>query len=252
MKRILGIVVIGLGVALLSVTGNEPSTSARPGHGRKADNRRDVEELQERLRTPHDYVAEADARIVRERAQTLVVEERLRSETDRLLRAMTAHLEDEAPHASARLARLVDLSGLARFLVEEAERRTERLQWLPLGRVKAPAFLAAVAFEESSWRWKDASLRGSRGERCAFQVGTTAVQWSGHTEDEVVHDPVACLDAALNVMRLCVERCGENPAEKWMGCYATAGTCGGAPDVVATRFTLARKFLLFAQRSVDD
>lgn len=172
--------------------------------------------------------------------------DQLDHETDRLAGAMRQFLEQEAPLASGRLARLMNVDGLAVRLVHEVDRRNQRDDWLPLSRDKAASFLAAVAFHESSWRWRDPRVRGRAGEGCAFQVAPSTAHMLGYRIERLANDFNACLDAALAVMRLCAERCGETPAERWMGCYASAGRCGAAPDVVGVRFETTRRLLAAA------
>jgi hypothetical protein len=191
--------------------------------------------MQKRIGTP--TAVDWRAEWARQTEAALARDRELEAEAQSLESAMLGHFKVKG--GSDREAVRRDLAGLARHLVYGAERR--RARWLPLGRGKAPAFLAAIAFEESSWHWRRASLIGLRGERCMFQVGPSAARWAGSSAEQIARSPDACMDAALNTMRICAERCGE-PAERWLGCYAT-GECGGAPGVVETRFVLARGLL---------
>jgi len=228
------------------------NTNAEPAHRRSAGARaseqesmgRRMLEIGRRLSLPAEPWEVVRARGIEEaHRQSLAVVERglkLDAESAALASAMRAHLTREAPAASERLARIIGVDGLASRIVRGVDARTG---WLPLGRAKAPAFLASVAFHESSWRWRVRDLRGSRGEGCAFQIAPSTAYLVGARPEVIAKDFGACLDAAVEVMRLCAERGGDVPSEDWMGCYATAGRCGGAPDVVEQRFATARLLL---------
>lgn len=146
---------------------------------------------------------------------------------------------------SAEVARERNIDRFARFLVYEVEDRYQRGEWLPLGREKAPAFLAAIALHESSWRWLDSNFKGDRGERCAFQVSYNAMHNMNVSPHLVATDPSVCLDVALNVFHTCMKRCGDTPAEDWMACYAQSGQCtdAGITWVVRKRFETTRQIL---------
>lgn len=240
MKRFLAVAAVVLCLAVLASWAGDASRAAehRPARRSVVD---DVAALRARLAAPRDYVAEHMREIQARQAAEERAAKALDNEARTLAIAMRAHLARTAPGAEDRLARVLDVDGLARFLVTEVDRRHQAGDWLPLSRQKAPTFLAAVSYFESSWRWNDSRIRGSRGERGAWQVGDYGVRKSGHTGREVSASPVAALDAALWVMAECARKCGETPAERWFGAYATAGRCGGAPDVVAPRFVLARR-----------
>lgn len=240
MKRFLAVAVVVFCLAVLVSWAGDTSRAAehrRPVHSVTDD----VAALRARLAVPRDYVAEHMHEIQARQAAEAQAAKVVDDEAQALARAMRAHLARTAPGAEERLARVLDVSGLARFLVAEVDRRHRAGEWLPLGRQKAPTFLAAVSYYESSWRWNDSRIRGSRGERGAWQVGDYGVRKSGHTGREVSASPVAALDAALWVMRVCSEQCGNAVAERWFSCYCTAGTCGIVQDVVGPRFALARR-----------
>lgn len=203
----------------------------------------DVAALRARLAERHDWIAEAEARDAGRLAAARAAENARRAQVQRLAVSMRRFLEAEAPSAGARLAQIADVDGFAVVLVDVVQARVRAGRWVPLSREKAPAFLAAVAFHESSWRWRDASLRGARGEGCAMQVSPSAAAITGHRFERVVREPAACVEAAVDVMALCAAKCGDVPAESWLGCYASAGQCGAAPDVVALRFATARRLL---------
>lgn len=218
------------------------SATAEPQHTRRAQLEADLAELNARLTTGRDYLAEHDAhqeRLAEEwNAETQKSLARV-SEAAELSYSMRRHLESTVPGRSDVLAKRLSVDAFAILLVEEVNIREEAGRWLPLGRRKAPAFLASVAFHESGWRWRNPDLRGSRGEGCAFQVAPTTSRLIGYDPDEVARRPLVCVRAALDAMEYCAKTCGDVPAEGWLGCYGT-GTCGGAPEVIEKRFALAR------------
>jgi hypothetical protein len=225
------------------------NTSAEPGHrvqpvavGTEQDEMQQrMDEVRSRLSAPVVSWEVLRRRVVdAARAEAGERESKLSEETATLATSMRAHLDREVPGSTERLARAIGVDGLASRIVRGVDGRTG---WLPLGREKAAAFLASVAFHESSWRWRDRSLRGRRGEGCAFQIHPSTARLVGAQPEVIASDFGACLDTAIEVMRICSERCGDVPAEGWMGCYATAGTCGGAPEVVEQRFVTARLLL---------
>ncbi len=160
----------------------------------------------------------------------------------RMRSVLSARIPGSTPRTVEDEARRRDVDGLARVLVEWSEARAGRGAWLPLSREKAPAFLAAVAFHESSWRWRSERLRGSRGERCAMQVHPRVLELGHFDPAAVSRDVGRCLDASAWLMERCARICGEEPAEAWVGCYAS-GRCGWAPAVVGERLATARLLL---------
>ena len=186
----------------------------------------------------------------REHQAAMEKERQLESKVDRLHKAMLAFVSEHehlGAAGAARVDRIRNLEGLANLLVREINDRVSRGEWVPLDEDKAPAFLASVAFYEYSWNWRNSNITGSRGERCMFQVAPSSIPQTGFTEDQVARDPRACLTAAIYWMKTVAERCGDTPAEGWLGAYATGGICGGAPDVVKMRFDMTRWLL----RSID-
>lgn len=231
---------LAVSLCIVAVARNE-QVSAVPEPRRRSRVEDDVAALRARLARPRNYLAEARVRDDERMRIREGHEKALDVEAVGLLRAMRAKLSREVP-ANVELGDRLDIAGLARFIVRDVDRRHSRGDWLPMGRQGAPFFLTSVAFFEGSWRWRNVNLRGSRGERSVWQTNRSAWRWSGHTEQEVATDPVAALDAAINVMRLCAEKCSDmNFGPRAMGCYASAGVCGAAPDVVRPRFALAEK-----------
>ena len=231
------VVVAAYAVLAVALVADRPA-GARPER-RRADATADVEAMRARLLAPTPIPElRPNPVALRESARL----ERLAAESGRLARAMEGYsreVDGLAPEATARL----DLSGLARWLVWSAELGAGEGLWLPLGRAKAPAFLASIARHEVSWRRRRAP-RGPAGEGCALQVAPSTAGALGFSPREVATDRVACFRAARAALEHCARKCGEVPAEGWLGCYATrGGLCGGVPDVVAPRFETARDLL---------
>lgn len=136
-----------------------------------------------------------------------------------------------ADHARE-LAERRDLLGFAQLLQTVVEARDRAGLWVPLGRENAPPWLAAVAYHEYSWRWKETTLRGGIGERCAFQLAGGAInRWrvrrnaslplvlSPETiraermtkrgaETRVTRRPRDCAEAAIEWMEHSAQKCG--------------------------------------------
>jgi len=232
------------------------STNAEPAHAGSIDRRsseqvevqRRIVEIGRKFSAPTESWEVVRARAV-EAARRAVGEKeaRLSAESATLAASMRAHLERQAPAAGERLARITAVDELAERIVRWAEDHSG--EWLPLGRDKAPAFLASVAYHESSWRWRDRDLRGARGEGCALQIAPSTARLVGLSPEAIAGNLDACLDAAVRVMRLCSERCGDVPAENWFSCYCTAGQCGAVQEVVRARFDLARDLLGYMRGS---
>ena len=122
-----------------------------------------------------------------------------------------------------RIVRERDLRGFAFLLYDVARTRQHDGRWLPFGD-RAPFFLASVAFHEFSWRWRDRTTRGGIGERCAFQVTKAPINnWRrlqvqqdpslarlsyGWFADQVAHNPYSCVEAAIEWMDNCAQKCG--------------------------------------------
>lgn len=169
----------------------------------------------------------------------------LGQEADRLGNAMVEHFTSAG--ASVAEAERRDLRGLARFIVYSVDRRAREHQWVPLGRTKAPSMLAAIAFHESSWRWRSSQLRGGAGERGAWQVHPTTSRHFGFNPRDVAASPEVAFAVALRVMNFCAEQCGQDP-ERWLACYAQKGQCSGAEEVVESRLATTRELLRLAVR----
>jgi len=234
-------------LSILFLVGCGPANADEQHGRRRTDFDGELRRLRERLaQPPTNYVEQArredEARLARWHAR----EADFRARVSRLQTSMHDYFIEAG--GSDRLARRIDLDGFAVLVVRTVETRVEQGEWVPLDRDKAAAFLAAVAFHESSWRWMDAGLRGSRGERCAFQVSDSAARIVGANPTDIARDPAGCIEAALDVMDVCRRRCGDQPAERWFGCYASAGQCGAAPDVVGERFETARRLLGRAEK----
>ena len=186
--------------------------------------------------SPAQRRREADAR----RADQLF------KEASALAAAMTRYAK-EVDHTSERILRVLDLPGLATALVAESQKRADAGLWLPLGRAKAPAFFASVIRHEVSWRWRDPNIVGANNERCGLQVHPETARMFGIDPKLLATDFSACFEAARRTLERCMQTCGELPAENYFSCYCTAGQCGAASDVVASRFTLARQLLAYMQ-----
>lgn len=201
-----------------------------------------VAEMLDRLEQRRDYVAEHDEEMAERSARWERENRRRTDEAGALAKSMRAHLRDSLPGNSDAIAKRLEVDTFAFLIVDEVNRREQEGRWLPLGRRKAPYFLASVSFHESGWRWRDPGLKGSRGEGCAFQVAPATSKLIGYNPDRVAREPSLCVRAAVDAMEHCSRMCGDVPAEGWMGCYGT-GRCGEAPDVVEKRFALARRLL---------
>ena len=165
------------------------------------------------------------------------------AEAERLSTAMCGYLvEVDRVHPNQCERR--DLSGLASILVDVVDELHREGQWVPLGRHKAPAFLAAISRGEISWWWKR-DEKGAVGERCAFQLAQAARAASGFSTRELTTNAYACTRGAISWMKTGMEYCGGErvPAEAWFSWFATKGYCGVVQDVVEKRFETARWLL---------
>lgn len=207
---------------------------------------REIEAVRVRLQSARSRAPQVSSAAQLRRAAEELRAQRLERETWGLTAAMVQYAK-ETDHTPERVLRWLDLPGLARNLVAEAERCASAGLWLPLGRDKAPAFFAAIARHEVSWRWRDPRVVGANGERGPFQIHPSTARMFGIAPETLATDFGASFEAARRTLERCAQKCGEAPAEVWFACYCTAGQCGGVREVVEPRFALARQLLALAQ-----
>ena len=204
----------------------------------------EMEAIALRVRQWVDYVAEADRVAAAQQERWAQQEQQVRIERETLNAAAVRFLDAQVRGAGEALAKRKRVPQLVDAVIAGVEARVTQGQWVPLSRAKAPAFLLAVSFHESSWdAWDRGGPTGARGERCSFQVHPSTLWALGFTEAQVAADFRVCLTAAIRAMETCAQSCGSNPAEGFMSCYATGGSCSGARDVVDARFRTARQLL---------
>lgn len=188
------------------------------------------------------------------RRAALAAEEAAERETVALAAAMTRYItyvlcerpveEGGECKVNSRHAGIIaerrDLLGFARLLQTLVEERERGGLWVPMGREHAPAWLAAVAYHEYSWRWKETTLRGGIGERCAFQLAGGAInRWrrrknaarplvlsrqvlraeqmtKREAETRVAQRPWDCAEAAIEWMEHSADQCGGGDATEFL------------------------------------